>query len=360
MLFILDESVLEADFSQMQMHVALTNLLLSHVNRVHLVSAKKSICLKLIDMVDLGAVEKAALQSVMRAATYNEQIEGYLDFRVRVVFGNVPPLCAEECCIELLSLSESSLQKSILLAEDSKDAELYSLVANCYKRSLGFHSLGVALATTHGGGEETPNVFNRVVAEQHAPCVCITDSDLFYPEASSSKKNKKCKRVLEVSCRYPNHHYVLGVREVENLVPPAWMRKLTNDHEVMQRIDLLESLFEADPVVYKYVDLEHGVLKCWLYKNRNDVGFYTFWKRALDTHFNISLDAVSPCKDGCSRDCRVVVHAWGNLIDNMLAYFKSSDVEITKNLFNEGWQGSIWKEIGRIGFIWGVAAPRMI
>jgi len=195
----------------------------------------------------------------------------------------------------------SVANRTLLLAEDRIDSEIYIFAARHYQTRNRVRGIKIAARAEGGGGARTSDKFKRVASDCSDFCLCITDSDKYSPDGAAQGTALNCKKIAQET-NWVARHLVLSMRELENLLPKRILGHAIGAHQIENR----DYLNQLDTVDVKglgwHLDLKMGTRLGWALKHKKGSPDYVFWAGCIDKLCGTSK-AIDP--DCCAdRDCR--------------------------------------------------------
>lgn len=160
-------------------------------------------------------------------------------------------------------LDTSSIQKTILLGENSDDIPIYEIFVKYYQSKNNLNSFKVIYNKRGGGGHTTKQEYENIHKEGDNFCLCLLDSDKRYP--SQTKYGDTAQAVVELDYKYRKQnnlnykigYYVLQVLELENCLPREfYLEKYTTKTHIFFQID---EIMKKDTSFRKYFDFKDGI-----------------------------------------------------------------------------------------------------
>lgn len=354
MLWILSPDVVQIDFSKDAIScAALENILSAVFSGYHLLH---------IESADIKKLQKQSSNFSNRSKAVISKISGQIyqnipDIKYRVVISKSckAPIkkSSYEWEIPFDKFSDHAVaNRTILLAEDLIDANLFYIAAKHYLIKNKLKGFEVSSKSMAGGGSRTKSVFEQVVSEEEAPCICVTDSDKYFPLDSMSDTAKDCNHIASKSM-WPVTHVATDSRELENILPRKFICEVIDPHQL---VDWKSA--EKFSSVFPHLDIKEGTCLHWVLTLPTGSPCRIFWEKELQGFTgNLSLDqdclANKVCELGCSEKCNCLISKGvGTKVaekvrDYLLkhSHFKSSE-QVDMILDKE------WLSIGKEVFEW--------
>src|SRR5262249_13967025 len=99
----------------------------------------------------------------------------------------------------LRELGRTGVRRTVLLAENRTDAELYLVCARHYAVHAKLGSCRVVAEARGGGGSDIVQNFLAIVDERLDWCLCITDGDVLCPASGHSPTSEACEDIAQMS-----------------------------------------------------------------------------------------------------------------------------------------------------------------
>lgn len=207
---------------------ALDNILASFGECRHLVWMPRELTKSLLEFDLLSAYSKRVLHELYSFVAETKGIEQEFNFHITIDFNSPQLLQTSEECITIgygLLCESTSLNKSILLTENLKDAELMEISARTYLSLSGkLSACKISVDQRGGGGNTTFDSFSQL-ERNNLFFLCIIDSDLKHPKGPTGTTAKRFK---DTQHGLKNRRYlrILECHEIENLIPLAVIKEL--------------------------------------------------------------------------------------------------------------------------------------
>lgn len=99
-------------------------------------------------------------------------------------------------------LDTSSIQKTILLGENSDDIPIYEIFVKYYQSKNNLNSFKIIYTKRGGGGNTINQEYENIYTEGDSFCLCLLDSDKRYP--SQTKYGDTAQAVVDIDKKYKN------------------------------------------------------------------------------------------------------------------------------------------------------------
>jgi hypothetical protein len=257
MLLVLDDSLAEAlkgtdELLKKPVLVALENIALGRREGKHLIFAKPKTLLTFARCPDLCQ----STQSVYKGLI-DDQDPGYpprVIRRVEVTAIDTGPTSRMDGKCQIIRIparyfADSKLiQETVLLAENLLDTSFYLKVAETY---LVWEKLNkqikIRCERLPGGGNTTFDLYKSILEASPGKrfCLCILDSDKESPNCpmgGTARKVEEGVKEMEGRDQQFGEHWVIGVRDIENLIPTVWYSQVSEKSDRMRCVEFLEQL----------------------------------------------------------------------------------------------------------------------
>lgn len=354
MLYVFDPSLILININS-HIHIrALENLLGAYQSRQHLVFSPMKELRALSSLVGphLSAPSRAMLQTMLNNAVEQKQFVDSLEYKVVVFIDSARPQISRNGKVWHVSLdfiADSGILQSAFIGENELDAQLFLLLAELYRIKYKFRGYGIRGRPKGGGGSTLPGEIETYLKVERSPCLSISDSDKFHPNADVSDTVKKCTKIVQEQHRIVEYIW-LEEREVENLLPWKILEKIV---DVSTFLDACDGLFARNPTVLPYADLKHGVGLRWI--KCRDVPTRKFWQ-TVENGLERNMKSCMTCKGSMPEGdltCRCT-HIGGfgpALLDKCVNYIKENSMPLVLRLFDEDLR---WEPIGKVAFNFAV------
>ncbi|MFW2597808.1 hypothetical protein ACN9JZ_03715 [Aliarcobacter butzleri] len=157
-------------------------------------------------------------------------------------------------------LDSSSIQKTILLGEHSKDIEVYKIFVEYYKNKFNLN-YKFDYTKQGGGGNSIKEEYKTIYESADNFCLCLLDSDKRFHK--QSKFGSTAQQVVDFqnsqnNINYKIYYYVLEVLELENHLPKDfYINKYSTKSYVFE---IIEKLISLDSNFRKYFDFKSGII----------------------------------------------------------------------------------------------------
>lgn len=144
--------------------------------------------------------------------------------------------------------------------EDISDKVVIDAVCQRVLQDRNINGVVLSADYQNGGGDNIAKNFLHSV-EAGRLSVCLVDSDRRYPGAPPKQTARKISKVC-ADLNMDMHLHVLGVHELENLVPPEVYSKSAKTDAQQRAMTILEEKGRVFPDVYLYFDYKKGIKVC--------------------------------------------------------------------------------------------------
>lgn len=305
---------------------SIETVLQAHYFGHHYVYCLPSTGVKLSKLIKDRLSERAniALKNSYTNATENINTQ---KFKPRVIIHgreNSPRVSFKDDTFEVhyLYFSNGHFTPTQILCEDINDAEIFSLLSRYYleNKKTELKGLTIKSTTKGGGGENISKEYEKILEQEIAPCICITDGDKHYPNQEDSRKSKACSEIANRGTKITNHTQ-LDVLEIENLIPARFYENNYKDK------NLIKEVFRKTPEAIPHLDIKLGIDLKWLQStsriNNTDLqSYWSYWINRLKDH----IENCDDCKksDQCKYTVRDEINRNEHIPDAELKKFIDS------------------------------------
>jgi hypothetical protein len=325
MLLVLHDSLAKA-LDQNTVLEALEMIALARREGKHLVFAKRDVLKSLLNCAELS---KRTRQVYLKLYAQLAEMQVYLQTlsrRVEVIALDTGLSSRLEKHCKVISVparyfSNSSLiQKTILLTENLDDATLYQTITQIYLKWKKLKKIAILFEAYAGGGSTTKKAYQRIQDQAERFCLCLLDSDKKSPNSplgNTAKEVKKIENPNQPLCEY----LILGVREIENLIPiQLYSLVSSGDVNRMPCVDLLEQLEKTSLAeARKYLDIKNGLKLNEILEASKNSPFSKDWMNwlknvsSLDIAIKKNCLKHEACMKGENCDC-IITTGFGDKI----------------------------------------------
>lgn len=263
----------------------------------------------------------------------------------------------QTCAAEI---ARAGVRPTVLLAENSVDARIFTHAAKHYLLSQDLGSIQVSIEDRNGNGSGIAAELQNLIDRRTEWCLCISDSDLRCPDGSAGINAQQCESVASRASWPVNFRTTIG-RELENDLPRTVLNEV-----VSTRIPTWErhsSLVEdACGVVLPYADIRGGTRPCDV--NRFAVGTK---ERAYWSFVSRNYSKVIPEEEACTkvgecstaRGCTLLPSTGEGIGAAALTIFDGQSVHASYKKYKNASNIESWLELGRTVAIQGLSPKRM-
>lgn len=160
--------------------------------------------------------------------------------------------------VSIDELQDSSyLQGTLIIGENDTDCKFYKKVLSWFiSIHLGLN-INFDLNPELGGGRTTENVISSKIGK-HSIFVSIVETDIKYPGCPQGDTSRACKK-YENKNKWNYKHFVIPVQEIENLIPPNYIRRGYFNKSIQFHVDKYEFIYKNKPNLLKFFDLKKGI-----------------------------------------------------------------------------------------------------
>lgn len=363
MLIKLDGSLKSKSRWSIEEKAVIEQILISAFRGVHLVILGNVNLYEIFASNDFGlsVVSRAALDRIRSQYALRGAAISLVDEYIVVTVDQSISIAAPGISLPLSIAIDINFLPVVVLAENSIDAEIFEIAARHFVTNKRANGLNVNLVARGGGGSQIfPELENSVLKDRRLTLV-VTDADFKYPNADHSDTSKKCQRFTEEKggiCR----HYIIPVREIENLIPEGVREELLikSNSDAEQRLRLV---CDAIPEVQVFCDLKDGLAAARMFKLSVGPEFDFIMKISKTAG---GVDRRCQIQESCHAErqapeqrCQcILVPKIGALAPGFLSWLKTQSNHKALEAFS-GTFKDWWLEIGAIVFSRAVAEPRL-
>jgi len=231
--------------------------------------------------------------------------------------------------------------ETTLLCEHLADTDFYRYVTEYYiSKNSNYSKLHIAFQPFCGGGSAIGACYEYFIESESAFCLAITDSDKKYsgyttPKSSTSNTITKIDSKNPYNCK----HHIIGVRDIENLIPFYMIEYLCPQQCGFIKTELNTS--KIDDFIL-YFDYKLGVN----IKKTDYIDFPVLADRK--TMFpNVDFSSRRVGKNN-----NLVIEGFGeDILEKVVDGLDNNSIDIDKTQFHAIIQQQ-WDEIGKIIFSW--------
>ena len=337
---------------------ALDNIGLSAFCGYHLVIGSRATLKALAEEPRLSLRAKAAYRAVLNRAAELGSIQRAIRSRIDVSVEAIEvSLNGGVWSVPLTYFAEPFvLAPPEILCENLTDAKFYYELGRWYGWHSRLRALSFFALPRGAGGSAIADELRERVAQGQPFTLCIVDSDRKYPGGPVGDTARRARERLPSDLWFIRL-LILDLREVENLLPHAWLTKTQSGSqnavvcEHRHAVQSRQLIFLAG-----YVDVKSGYSACQLLKSRI-AGVRECARRELS---ELASEAVSlkDClaADECAHDvpCFAVAGLGEALMNQVVKFLESAPSVQTKEVIGNERLKSLALRV----FEWGVAAQK--
>jgi len=238
--------------------------------------------------------------------------------------------------------------QSVILGENDRDAELYIQLAKQYrdeKKIFGYHP---AARPRSGGGSGIVKVLENYIASEVSPCLCITDSDKFYPGSGKSTAVRGCEELSQTNTRILEY-LLLEEREIENFLPKSLLERANPDFEYF--VEKVNSIKGYKHDMWSYLDLKEGIKLDWIQKR--DAPTQEYWS-CVKEHLEQQRAKCNKCKNtsGVNCTCCMITGIGDKVLDKCINFLQNNPPRLKKGVFQSDTR---WHAVGKLAFSFLIA-----
>lgn len=250
-----------------------------------LIDIKKSTAIRIYSSDNISPLSKAIFRRVSEDVTFNRgainSVSGkifYYDSR----FLNGREIIDGSNYIDVDGYANviNTLSPPRLVLEDIQDSKVYSAIAKWkLNKVASLANLNVNYIPVHGGGNRTARVcHNEHDNGQQVFAIC--DSDKKSPNCRNGKTAQAVQAFFE-SKDIVDRYYVIGVHEVENLIPINVLSDSARETQ-LPAIRFIEASLSKYEDCFVFYDFKNGFKYNEIYLSDNNISRY--WRRIYDEY----------------------------------------------------------------------------
>lgn len=248
-----------------------------------------------------------------------------------------------------------SIQKTILLCENSSDTSFYQTIARVY---LIWKNANIKLEyePRGGGGNTIDTEYDNIQKTTKYFCLCILDSDRIAPEGKLGSTAAQIDQNKNQSSQFfRTKVLILDVHEIENLIPNSILLGICSGdkqrEEALKRIEKLQQI--RGNQIKHFLDIKEGMLMYKIFDSNNPKD-KLFWESHV-LEINIILKCID---DDCLADwkcnktksncqCQISLGFGKNTLDNTIKYLEKIEPHKIAREFNNDMKPE-WEKIGQV------------
>ncbi|CAD5979241.1 hypothetical protein [Planktothrix rubescens] len=257
-----------------------------------------------------------------------------------------------------------SIQKTILLCENSSDTSFYKTIARVYviwkwkntyiKNNMGL--VGLEFEPRGGGGNTINIEYDNIQKTTKYFCLCILDSDRIAPEGKLGSTAAQIDQNKNQSSQFfRTKVLILDVHEIENLIPNSILLGICSGdkqrEDALKRIQKLQEI-RGDQIKH-FLDIKEGTLMYKIFDSTNPKD-KLFWESHV-----LEINRILKCiDDDCLADwkcnktksncqCQISLGFGKNTLDNTIKYLEKIEHHKIAREFNNDMKPE-WEKIGQV------------
>ena len=344
--------------------LALENLATARREGKHLVIAERETLKKIALCSRLSQIARNTYNKLYNQST--QQFHSYLSAVTRYI--EIVNPCYEQKVVsdsgkQIIKVpprffnDSESVQKTILLCENSDDAVFYQTIAKVYliwkKRNVQ-----IVCEARGGGGNTISSEFINIQQAKKRFCLCIVDSDKIAPDGNLGSTASRLQTQSDSTC-INTQTFILDCREIENLIPNSILSELcSGNQERLQALKYFENISSAVDIRY-FLDLKKGTRMKEIIQASNP-NIKSFWELKLSLIPNISSSIDNWCQANwqCSKSgecqCKISLGFGENTLSNTVEYLKKETPHKIAKIVDQS-KHSDWEKIGQVVMDWCIA-----
>ncbi|MBE9143674.1 hypothetical protein [Planktothrix mougeotii] len=248
-----------------------------------------------------------------------------------------------------------SIQKTILLCENSSDTSFYQTIARVY---LIWKNANIKLEyePRGGGGNTIDTEYDNIQKTTKYFCLCILDSDRIAPEGKLGSTAAQIDQNKNQSSQFfRTKVLILDVHEIENLIPNSILLGICSGdkqrEDALKRIQKLQEI-RGDQIKH-FLDIKEGTLMYKIFDSTNSKD-KLFWESHV-----LEINRILKCiDDDCLADwkcnktksncqCQISLGFGKNTLDNTIKYLEKIEPHKIAKEFNNDMKPE-WEKIGQV------------
>ncbi|MCF3569183.1 hypothetical protein L2E69_15140 [Planktothrix agardhii 1806] len=251
-----------------------------------------------------------------------------------------------------------SIQKTILLCENSRDTFFYQTVARVY---VIWQKINIKIeCESRGGGGNTINIeYDNIQQKTKRLCLCILDSDRISPEGKLGSTAALIASIdqNQNSQFFRTKVFILDVHEIENLIPDSILIEICSKNkereDAMKRIKTLQEI--SGYQIKHFLDIKQGTLMYKIFNSTNPKD-QSFWENRI-----LEINTILKCiNNDCLADwkckiknpknhcqCQISLGFGEHTLDNTIEYLEKIEPHKIAREFNNDMKPE-WEKIGQV------------
>lgn len=368
MLLVLDSTIGSLDLkNDINACAALENLLGAVFSGSHLVTGSPQLLTSLIE--NNGALSRrsdAVLREIKNKLPQYGALFNKIKTRIHICADITEPIHTKkyEWKLPLYAfINLSTANKTLVLTEDSVDAEIYLIAAEHFRIKNKIGGVITSGRPDGGGGSRIIRKFNKIAKDQSDLCFCITDSDRYSPNKQPKRTSRICASISEQT-KWAVQHKTTKSRELENVLPHKIIAESVEnaDPQQFKTWTQMQNKFRLSDNVAAYADFKDGTNLQWIVKMPVEGLDHKFWMDFVSkSGVNPSnLDCLNSqkCQPDAGCNCSLIPGLGGKLAELVLEWLNR--VTLQKSLEYVSEEDDLeWLEIGEQVFEWCCAGQPM-
>lgn len=344
--------------------LALENLATARREGKHIVMAKRETLKKIALCSRLSQFDRNIYHKLYNQST---QFQSYLSAVTRYI--EIVNPCYEPAVIsdsgkQIIKVGprffhdSESVQKTILLCENSDDAVLYEIIAKVY---LIWKKMNVQIVCEPrgGGGNTISSEYINIQKSKKRFCLCIVDSDKIAPDGNLGSTASRLQALSDSTC-INTENFILDCREVENLIPNSILSELcSKNQERLKALIHFENISSSTVDIRYFLDIKKGTRMKEIIQSSNP-NIKSFWevKISMSPHILSCIDNWCQVNWQCSSSgecqCKISLGFGESTLSNTVEYLKQKSPHeiariIDKSLISD------WEKMGQVVMNWCIA-----
>lgn len=336
----------------------LENLALAAREGKHFVIAERETLKKIIECPDLNRNQKAIYKTLLnKSAEFREYlsiVSKYIEICQPCPYPHIDSSSGKDIIKVSPKFFDDSetIQKTILLCENSEDTIFYEQITNFYRFRQKIKGIRIDFEPRGGGGSTIADEYNNIQQEKKRLCLCIVDSDKIAPHSSLGNTAKKIQEI-DNSDEIKTELLILDVRDIENLIPNSILSEIIDGNNDREKAWTIFNAIQNSHVseIRNFLDIKEGTLLKTIINNTSQET-KLFWEDKFIEILNFNTNIDQWCVDNwqCQKktkcDCYISLGFGKKTLDDTNSWFNSqTNLKVLSSMIDQ----SLYLEWERIG-----------
>jgi hypothetical protein len=344
--------------------VALENLATARREGKHIVMANRETLKKIAQCSRLSEFSRNIYQKLYNQSTQFLSYLSAVTKYIEIVNPCYEPEVLSDSGKQIIKVpprffnDSESVQKTILLCENSDDAVLYETIAKVYLRWKQMN-VPIVCEPRGGGGNTISTEYINIQKLKKSFCLCIVDSDKIAPNGNLGSTASRLQAQSNSSC-INTQTFILGCREIENLIPNSILSELcSGNEERVKALRIFEKISKSAVDIRYFLDIKKGTRLKEIIQASNP-NIKSFWKTKLSLIPDISSCIDGWCQDNwkCSNSeecqCKISLGFGESTLSDTVKYLKRNNPHDIARIVDPS-KHSDWEQIGQLVMDWCIA-----